>query len=367
VPTAESLTGGLRPLDSGAFASRPPDRPADRPLLWLATALDAAIVQAMRLVVNRVLLANGSQAEHLRRSAEPYLSESFLREHRHFLSFQGEVSLPRRQGTHFVRTLRGGAVLAHRIDTDLAPDDPMLIEHWVHEPSAARATVLALHGFTMGWPRIDAIALLAKEWFGFGLDVALLTLPFHGPRTPAHARFSGDSFARPDVGQLNASARRAIQEIILATRWLRSETNRPVGLLGLSLGAYLAATVAGLEPDLAFVVAVVPPVCFGDLAWRFLPAGRAEHPTPALSYDELRLAFRVHSPLAYAPIIGRDRLLVVAGRGDRIVPPEHPSSLWRHWGEPAIHWFQGSHLAPFGRGGIVAAMRAHLAQIGIVS
>lgn len=341
--------------------------PTGLPLLWAATALDAAVVRAMRLVVSRFLLADGAQAARLRASAGPYLDADLLREPAQFFAMPSGVRPARVARTRAVRRMRGGEVLRHRLDTDLAPDDPIRIEHWVHQGRRVPATVLAVHGFTMGWPRIDAIAMLAWEWFRAGLDVALLTLPFHGPRTPTEARFSGDSFARPDVGELNEAARRAVREIRLATRWLREESARPVGLLGLSLGGYLSATVAGLDPDLAFVVAMVPPVCFGDLAWRFLPepAARAGAAGPALGYEELRRAFRVHSPLAHAPVVARERLLVVAGRGDRIVPPAHPTSLWRHWGEPSIHWFDGSHLAPFGRAGIAAAVRRHFAKLDL--
>jgi hypothetical protein len=49
-----------------------------------------------------------------------------------------------------------------------------------------------------------------------------------------------------------------------------------------------------------------------------------------------------------------------------IVPPEHPGALWRHWGEPAIHWFHGGHIARFGRAGIVNAVTGHLEAIGIL-
>ena len=35
---------------------------------------------------------------------------------------------------------------------------PILVEHWVHDSMQPRATVLAVHGFTMGWPRIDSVA-----------------------------------------------------------------------------------------------------------------------------------------------------------------------------------------------------------------
>ena len=58
--------------------------------------------------------------------------------------------------------------------------------------------------------------------------------------------------------------------------------------------------------------------------------------------------------------------MIVAGRGDRIVPPEHPAALWSHWGEPRIHWFSGSHLTPFGRGRIARAILDHLESIEIL-
>jgi dipeptidyl aminopeptidase/acylaminoacyl peptidase len=199
--------------------------------------------------------------------------------------------------------------------------------------------------------------------------VALLTLPFHGARTPPTARFSGEHFARPDVRTLNDAVRRALYEILLTARWLRDETPGPVGLLGLSLGGYLAATAATLDPELAFVIPIVPPVCFGDLAWRFAARTRAgavsEH--SPLTYDELRIAYRAHSPLTYDLRVPRERVLIIAGRGDRIVPREHPTALWRHWGEPAIHWFSGSHLAPFGRGGIVSAVGGHLSRLAVLA
>ena len=75
----------------------------------------------------------------------------------------------------------------------------------------------------------------------------------------------------------------------------------------------------------------------------------------ALSQDELRRSFRIHSPLSHPLRIAPERTLIVAGRGDRIVPPEHPAALSAYWGGPAIHWFSGSHLAPFGRARVIRA------------
>ena len=141
-----------------------------------------------------------------------------------------------------------------------------------------------------------------------------------------------------------------------------------MGLLGLSLGGYLAALTAGLVEDLDFVVPIVPPVCIGDLAWSFFEHTRhhAQGGEAALGRDELRRAFRVHSPLAHPLRAPREGVLVVAGRGDRVVPPTHPAALQRHWGGPELHWFSGSHLAPFGRGRIVRTISRHLRTLRIL-
>jgi hypothetical protein len=57
---------------------------------------------------------------------------------------------------------------------------------------------------------------------------------------------------------------------------------------------------------------------------------------------------------------------VVARRGDRVVPPEHPYALWMHWGRPPIRWLAGGHLAPPGRGALMDAVAERLAALGIL-
>ncbi len=85
----------------------------------------------------------------------------------------------------------------------------------------------------------------------------------------------------------------------------------PVGVLGMSLGGYLAALAGGLCDDLDFVVPMVPPVCIGDLAWRFFTQTRhyQRGGEAALSPDELRRSFRVHSPLAHPLRVPKERVL----------------------------------------------------------
>lgn len=362
-------------------ARLPPEAGPGRVLTGLGRRLDAGVLRAMQIVVERALIPDPSRLASLRASARALSSDDLLGDPRRFFAFAEpsprEPRVTRRAGR------RGAGVVVDqcRIETDYRPylplaagasrtaaASPIHVELWRRRDGPPRGTVVLLHGFTMGRPRIDAAVLMARPWFEQGLDVALLTLPDHGARTPPGARFSGERFAVPDVGGLGEAVRQAVYEIRRVVDWRRAETRAPVGLLGLSLGGYLAALMAGLYDDLDFVIPMAPPACIGDLAWGFLERS-AQHRQggPAtLSRDELRQAFRVHSPLAHPLRTARERVLIVAGRGDRIVPPEHPAALWRHWHQPEIHWFSGSHLAPFGRRRIVRRVSRHLRMLGIL-
>jgi pimeloyl-ACP methyl ester carboxylesterase len=342
-------------------------------------ALDSAALRGLALVVDSALNPKPEDIPRLRAAAEPYLDPELQRDPRRFFAFLDEPSPRPQMRVTGRRTLDGGTVVTRKFTSNYRPfiatadascpeNETVHVEHWRHAPTPARATILALHGFTMGQPWIDAFLLLAGQWFANGLDVALVTLPFHGARAPRVAGFSGELFASPDPGRLNEAVRQAVHDVRLVSTWLRATTKRPVGLLGLSLGGYVAALMAGLSDEPDFVIPLVAPVCLGDLAWRFFTQSRHYHPevAPLFTRDELVAAYRIHSPLTHPRRVARERLLIVAGRGDRVVPPGHPHVLSQHWDEAAIHWFSGSHLAPFRRPRIVARVVAHLCSLGIL-
>jgi hypothetical protein len=68
----------------------------------------------------------------------------------------------------------------------------------------------------------------------------------------------------------------------------------------------------------------------------------------------------VHSPLAHPLRLPRERVLIGAARGDRVVPPQHALELARHWGDARMCWLAGGHLALFGRRALRDAVLAHL-------
>jgi acetyl esterase/lipase len=128
--------------------------------------------------------------------------------------------------------------------------------------------------------------------------------------------------------------------------WVRVAGGGPIALYGLSLGAHVAATVAGLDAGLAGVVAGMPTCDLLDVflthAPRRLRPRAAEH---RLIGEETRSLLSVTSPLTFPPLTPRERMFIFAGTGDRMSPPSQAVALWRHWGEPEIRWFDANHTA----------------------
>ncbi|HEY6131369.1 MAG TPA: hypothetical protein VIV27_05085 [Halioglobus sp.] len=352
----------------------------------MAALLDRSVMRSVALIVEKRILPRGVELEGLRDSIQVMLGSRLVDRPQKFFQFVRELEKSGSAGrnaltTSFRRRIKGGRVYRCQLKStyrhyphlprpaSLAQaQDAIQFEHWVHEPATAKGSVMVLHGFAMGWPVIDAVALSAKAWFEHGFNVILLTLPDHGPRRAPGVLFSGQSFTVPHAVHLATAVRRAIHEIFEMKRWLRGQDRRPVGLVGMSLGGYLASLCAGLSDDFDFLIPLVPPACMGDLAWRvYRETGHQRAGVDKILTEEnMRAAFYIHSPLAHPRKIAKERILIAAGAGDRIVPPEHPSALWEHWERPTIHWFRGSHIAPVASGSLMRVVAQHLKKLEIL-
>jgi len=352
----------------------------------LSALVDRSLMRTVSLVVEKRLLPRDVDLDMLRASIRDMLGSGLAGNAGAFFDFVSalesggapgctEVDIVARRrigGGRVYHCTLGSGYRQHPQLTTSEPDRPesntMQVEHWVHEPGPARGSVILLHGFAMGWPVIDAVVLKARDWFERGFDVVMLTLPDHGPRRPEGTLFSGQSYTVPHAVSLAAAVRRAVHEIFEIKGWLRAQSDRPVGLVGMSLGGYLASLCAGLSADFDFLIPLVPPACMGDLAWRVYRdtghhrAGLDE----ILNENTMRAAFYIHSPLAHPRQVDADRILIVAGAGDRIVPPEHPTALWEHWDRPQIHWLRGSHMAPIANRALMPVVTRHLEKLAVL-
>lgn len=245
-----------------------------------------------------------------------------------------------------------------QFESGYAPDDdePMgntLADHpangtahtYVLEHEEPRPWLVCVHGFSMGSPAANFngfdVRLLHEE---LGLNLAFPVLPLHGPRSSA--RFSGSELLQPNFLQVVHVFAQAVWDVRRLIGWLRAERGaREVGLYGVSLGGYISALVAGLESQLACVIAGIPAVDFPNLARDNQPfLMRRYDDGVMLDWKEIRAITHVVSPLAFAPKVPRDRRFIYAGIADRVVRPDQARALWRHWERPSIHWFSGGHV-----------------------
>ena len=237
-----------------------------------------------------------------------------------------------------------------------------------------RPTLVLLHGWGGGNHWVTARAFAVPYWLRHGFDVAAFVLPFHGARAPAVRQFgprSGALFPSPNPLRTNEGFGQAIHDLRALARWLREKGASAVGAMGMSLGGYttsLWASVAGPADDggLDFAVAMIPAVSMARLFWSHgeHTAQRQRAASAGITEELLADAFAVHAPTTRPVRLPAARLAVIAGKGDRITPPEQAETLARHWGVAPL-WFDGGHLAQVGRAEAMRTVRRQLGALGL--
>ena len=227
-----------------------------------------------------------------------------------------------------------------------------------------RPWLLCIHGYRMGFPLADFRLFEPKHLHHkLGLNLLMPILPLHGPRRLGWQ--SGDYYLDGDLLDLLHAETQALWDLRRAIAWIRTQDpTARIGVLGYSLGGYNASLLATHEPGLDFVVAGIAVADFVPLLWGHLPLPhRAYFEAHGLNDERLRTLLHVVSPLACAPQLPPERLHLFAGSADRVVTPDQPLRLAKHWGRP-IEWYQGGHLTFRGEPGVQRCIEAAVAGAG---
>jgi dienelactone hydrolase len=189
-------------------------------------------------------------------------------------------------------------------------------------------------------PRSQAVVLAQN-----GVAALHVKMAYYGPRRPAGEKVRMLSMNIPRT--LDA-VRQTVLDLRRATAWLASRPEidgAKLGILGTSLGSFLAALTAESEPRLSKVA-----LLFGGGGF---VEGYSDHPrakpflqmfeTVGVSRDMLKAVIAKADPLTHAENLkGRDVLLVAAKRDD-VVPPKMAKAMWEAAGKPKIVWFDTTH------------------------
>lgn len=244
----------------------------------------------------------------------------------------------------------------------LRRNNTVYAEHW-HHGDASRPTLIVLHGFGLDGALVNAQALSLQPLFDAGCDLLFFTFPHHGRRAELTTPSSGQGVFGRGLLHHNEVTLQAVQELRVLIGHLQARGAGAVGVTGISLGGYTAALLACVDERLACCIPVVPAVCPVDafLDWqptRFLLSQLMQR--HGVSVADMRGLLAVHSPLSYAPAIAGERMLIIAGAGDRVSAPCHVELLHRHWPGSELCWFPGNHMLHLGRGKYVRRLQAHV-------
>ncbi|MCG5432084.1 prolyl oligopeptidase family serine peptidase [Mycobacterium sp. MYCO198283] len=237
-------------------------------------------------------------------------------------------------------------------------------QHWRHE-DGPRPTLCVIHGF-MGSAYLFNGQFFALPWFyRSGYDVLLYQLPFHGARAERFSPFSGYGYFSHGMAGLSEAVAQAVYDFRSVVDYLEFTGVDRIALTGMSLGGYTAALLATVEDRLQAVIPNVPVVTPESAFDEWFPANLLVALGRKLTgtHDEQVAASAFHSPLNYAPVVDKDRLLIITGLGDRLAPPEQAELLWEHWDRCAFHWFPGNHIVHVSQGDYLRRMTRFLGDV----
>ena len=236
------------------------------------------------------------------------------------------------------------------------------VAYMMRHQDSDRPWLVCTHGFGMGQPSVNIGGMMVK-WIHekLGLNVLMPVLPLHGPRSGT--RFSGGELLQPEFANVLHLFAQAVWDMRRMVGWIRSQSDAPVGLYGISLGGYAVSLASAFIDDLACVVAGIPAVDFTSLA-------RDNEPPAFQAYGgdlqtDWGLAQEVMfpiSPLSFEPRLPVERRFIYAGVADRVARPNQARALWRHWGRPEIEWMSSGHVLAALKGDLKPFIRRIAAQ-----
>ncbi len=288
-----------------------------------------------------------------------------------------------------IQQVAGHRVEVLRFESDYAPaegepgrerwlDYAPCREGWAYvlrHEGPPRPWLIATNGYRMGHARID-VPLFARFFAdhgrpgsqgasGLGLNVLIPVLPLHGPRR-IHWH-SGQGFLGVDVLDTIHAETQGLWDMRRLLSWVRSQGAPAIGAFGLSLGGLTTANFASLATGLSAAVPGIPLMSIERVLRRHAPAAQLAWATSqGFDLDRVADLLRVITPTSLTPQVPKANRFLFGATGDRLVTPDHVRDLWRHWDEPGIVWYDGSHISFAGETAVWEGVDRTLRESGLV-
>lgn len=170
-------------------------------------------------------------------------------------------------------------------------------------------------------------------------------MAYYGPRRPPGSKLR---LLSPNIEHTLAAVRQTVLDLRVATAWLEARPEidgKRLGILGTSLGSFIAALTAEMEPKLGRVAVLLGGGGFVDAYYDHPKAAPYRKIYEALGGTKEKVAEIIApaDPLTCADNLKDRKLLILAGKRDDIVPPKMAEALWNASGRQKIVWYDCTH------------------------
>jgi dienelactone hydrolase len=170
-------------------------------------------------------------------------------------------------------------------------------------------------------------------------------MAYYGKRRPPGSKLR---LLSPDIEHTLAAVRQTVLDLRRATAWMAARPEidaKRLGILGTSLGSFVAALTAEMEPRLGRVAVLLGGGGFVDAFYDDprVQLLRAAWELTGGTKEEVARILAPADPITCAANLRDHRLLILAARRDHIVPPRMAEALWQATGRQRIVWFDCTH------------------------
>ena len=189
--------------------------------------------------------------------------------------------------------------------------------------------------------------LIARHLAQNGVGGLFVQMAYYGPRRPPGSSLR---LLTMDIDHSFKAITQTVLDMRRATAWMEArpevdKTRR--GIMGTSLGSFMAVLSAEMEPKLGRVAVLLGGGGFVDGYW--------DHPE-ALKYRKMYEAIGGTKkmaqdfiadidPITHAGLLKDRKVLIIAAKNDEIVPPKMAENLWKATGEQRIIWLNAGHYS----------------------
>ena len=306
---------------------------------------DAAPVETARVVESQPARQTGRTPATVFRplapDADPRLAEQVKLFEEDRVGFDWRMKLLRNSGSLVVHTVEFPSPYVSPVERN----NTVHCEYFLAGGGQRRPAVIVLHildgSFTVA-------RIICQRLASEGVNALLVKMPYYGPRRPADkARLRRMT---DDPAILVDGVTQAVKDVRRAARWLASREEvdpDQIGLCGVSLGGFVAATAAGVDgtfPRVAIVLAG------GDLTTMITGLAKEVQAlrqaiekrnwTPA----KLKELLAPIEPLTYASRLRGSNVIMLNASKDEVVPPSCTERLVQASGA-RVTWYPADHYS----------------------